>query len=118
MSSALEKLSEALMFGSTAAAEPVTTGVQSLTGAEAKNQDLARDIVDCTMPNKKMTSDYGAGMSNTDAWLKVVNPEDLDGHGPSLLEDQFAREKARMFLDSIYLWIRMLMGVNGEDSSI
>ena len=38
----------------------------------------------------RITSDYGVKQSNTDGWLRVATE---DQEGPTLLEDQFAREK-------------------------
>lgn len=70
-----------------------TNAVSSITGANAKIKDLERDIVDVSSSKQTMTADYGAPMSNTDAWLKVVDPTNPNGHGPQLLEDQFGREK-------------------------
>jgi len=66
--------------------------VQNLS-ANAKIKDLQSGTVDVTKSSVKMTSDYGVKMSDTDHWLKVINPNDPNGQGPSLLEDQFGREK-------------------------
>lgn len=82
MSGAMEKMKETLRAAPRA--------VQDLT-ADAKIQDLQSDIVDITKPSVKMTSDYGTKISDTDYWLKVVNPNDPNGQGPALLEDQFSR---------------------------
>ncbi|KAF8474236.1 catalase-like domain-containing protein [Kalaharituber pfeilii] len=90
---AMGKISDTLKAAPGAASE----AVHALAGTNAKINDLAPDVVDCTKSKNKMTSDYGAAMSNTDAWLKVVNPTNPNGHGPSLLEDQFAREKIHRF---------------------
>ena len=84
MSGAVEKLKETLRAAPEA--------VQNLT-ANVKIKDLQSDIVDVTKPSVKMTSDYGAKIPDTDHWLKVVNPNDPNGQGPALLEDQFSREK-------------------------
>lgn len=60
-----------------------------MTSADAKARDLQKDTVE--LDNKKhMTTDYGIKISNPDSWLRVV---DEDHSGPSLLEDQIAREK-------------------------
>lgn len=41
--------------------------------------------------DNRMTTDHGVKVQDTDHWLKAINP---DGRaGPSLLEDQIAREK-------------------------
>ena len=89
MSTAKERVSETLRVASGAAAQ----AVYSLTGSNAKIHDLAPDVISCNKNDSKMTSDYGAPISDTDHWLKVVDPHNPNGHGPSLLEDQFAREK-------------------------
>ncbi|KAF8458076.1 catalase-like domain-containing protein [Terfezia claveryi] len=88
MSGAVEKLKETIRAAPEA--------VQDLT-ANVKIKDLQSDIVDVTKSSVKMTSDYGAKLSDTDHWLKVVNPNDPNGQGPALLEDQFAREKIHRF---------------------
>ncbi|KAH7915119.1 catalase-like domain-containing protein [Hygrophoropsis aurantiaca] len=58
-----------------------------------KNVDLQHDIQEPT-PGQGLTTDFGVKVSDTDNWLKVA-----DGHhgGPSLLEDQIAREKIHRF---------------------
>ncbi|KAF9036558.1 catalase [Panaeolus papilionaceus] len=42
----------------------------------------------------ELTTDHGVKVSDTDNWLKVTNGQ---GTGPSLLEDQIAREKIHRF---------------------
>ena len=74
-----------------------TNAVSSITGANAKIKDLERDTTDVANSKQTMTADYGASMSNTDAWLKIVDPTNPNGHGPQLLEDQFGREKIHRF---------------------
>lgn len=60
-----------------------------MTSSDAKVVDLQKDTVE--IDNKKhMTTDYGIKISNTDNWLRVA---DENHSGPSLLEDQIAREK-------------------------
>lgn len=60
-----------------------------MTSADPKLADLQKDTVD--LDNKKhMTTDYGIKISNPDNWLRVVDEKHT---GPSLLEDQIAREK-------------------------
>lgn len=60
-----------------------------MTTADAKTADLAKETVDA---NTKcpMQTDYGIKISNPDNWLRVGNENRT---GPSLLEDQVAREK-------------------------
>ncbi|EEP78713.1 catalase A [Uncinocarpus reesii 1704] len=66
--------------------------VQGMT-QDKKIKDLARDTSDVHAP-ATITTDHGTKVSNTDNWLKSV-----DDHrtGPSLLEDQIAREKIHRF---------------------
>ncbi|KAF8626349.1 hypothetical protein AX15_005006 [Amanita polypyramis BW_CC] len=73
----------------TAAAKEV---LSSLTATD-KIRDLQRDIVDAK-PDSPLTTDHGVRISDTDNWLKVSDGRD---HGPSLLEDQIAREKIHRF---------------------
>jgi catalase len=64
--------------------------VQHTASKHKKIIDLQHDTV--SLSNKiTMTTDHGVKVENTDQWLRVVD----DKHtGPSLLEDQLAREKA------------------------
>ena len=60
-----------------------------MTSADTKLADLQKDTVDVNT-GQHMTTDYGIKISNLDNWLRVAD----DKHtGPSLLEDQIAREK-------------------------
>ncbi|TRM59880.1 catalase-like domain-containing protein [Schizophyllum amplum] len=61
--------------------------------ANAKVADLSRDTVEVTK-STGLTTDHGVPVSNTDDWLKVSNGQNA---GPSLLEDQIAREKIHRF---------------------
>ena len=56
---------------------------------DKKLMDLARDTADIHIPTP-FTTDHGTRVSNTDNWLRVV---DHSQTGPSLIEDQIAREK-------------------------
>ncbi|OJJ46477.1 hypothetical protein ASPZODRAFT_66184 [Penicilliopsis zonata CBS 506.65] len=61
--------------------------------ADGKLADLKKDTVELSK-DQHMTTDYGIKISDPDHWLRVVN----DHHnGPSLLEDQIAREKIMRF---------------------
>jgi len=93
LSAAMEKITDTLKAAPGAAAD----AMHHLTGSNAKINDLAPNIRDSSKHSAKMTSDYGAPISDTDHWLKVVNPQNPNGNGPSLLEDQFAREKIHRF---------------------
>lgn len=64
--------------------------------ADGKYADLQKDIVD-VHDKQHMTTDHGAKISNPDQWLRIVDEKKT---GPSLLEDQIAREKV---LISIHL---------------
>ncbi|KAH7927367.1 catalase-domain-containing protein [Leucogyrophana mollusca] len=63
------------------------------TTSSKKVDDLQRDIQE-PVAGGGLTTDHGVKVSDTDNWLKVT-----DGHksGPSLLEDQIAREKIHRF---------------------
>jgi hypothetical protein len=63
--------------------------VQHTTSKDKKIVDLQHDTVSIS-DQLSMTTDHGVKIENTDQWLRVVD----DIHtGPSLLEDQLAREK-------------------------
>ncbi|KZT23752.1 catalase [Neolentinus lepideus HHB14362 ss-1] len=75
--------------------------VQSVTSAvstamsDAKTKDMQRNIVDPANTERKgQNLDYGPYISDTDNWLKL---SDGTNAGPSLLEDQVAREKIMRF---------------------
>ena len=57
--------------------------------AYGKYADLQKDTVDI-QDKQHMTTDHGVKISNPDQWLRVVDEKKT---GPSLLEDQIAREK-------------------------
>ncbi|GAM39878.1 catalase [Talaromyces pinophilus] len=71
----------------------VQEAVQSAAGQDKKLIDLSRDTAD-VHKKTKFTTDHGVPVSDTDHWLKVVNDKTS---GPSLLEDQIAREKIHRF---------------------
>jgi catalase len=56
---------------------------------DKKLVDLARDTTDIHAATP-FTTDHGTKVSNTDNWLRIVDPSQT---GPALLEDQIAREK-------------------------
>lgn len=60
---------------------------------DPKRRDMKHDIVDCTSKSV-LTTDYGIKVRDTDNWLRV---SDGQKPGPSLLEDQIAREKIHRF---------------------
>ncbi|KAJ5225468.1 Catalase A [Penicillium chermesinum] len=70
----------------------MTTKARS-TVADSKVADMQHDTIEIN--NKQhMTTDYGIKISDPDHWLRVVNDKNT---GPSLLEDQIAREKIMRF---------------------
>lgn len=62
---------------------------QSVSSKDKKIVDLSRDTVD-VHTNEPQTTDHGVRIENPDNWLKVASGCET---GPSLLEDQIAREK-------------------------
>ncbi|ERF76056.1 Catalase A [Endocarpon pusillum Z07020] len=61
---------------------------------DKKHADLHRDTVNIHDNKHFSTTDFGTKVATQDDWLRVVN----DGRtGPSLLEDQIAREKIHRF---------------------
>lgn len=87
MSSAPQKLQEK-------AGEIVRTvnnKINEVSTTNAKTVDLWPNTVDYQKKDNVMTTDHGVKVQDTDNWLKAVGG---DGRpGPSLLEDQIAREK-------------------------
>ncbi|KAI1797596.1 catalase [Ganoderma leucocontextum] len=66
-----------------------------LTGETPKVADLAKETIDLGKPPRKgITTDHGVYVSDTDNWLTAA---DGNRPGPSLLEDQIAREKIMRF---------------------
>lgn len=59
--------------------------------ADGKFRDLERDTYEIN-DKQHMTTDYGIKISDPDHWLRVG---DKNNTGPSLLEDQIAREKVQ-----------------------
>ncbi|VDB85010.1 unnamed protein product [Peniophora sp. CBMAI 1063] len=66
--------------------------ISNLTNTKKVN-DLSKNTVEAT-PKTGMTTDHGVPVSNVDDWLKVSNGQNA---GPSLLEDQIARERIHRF---------------------
>ena len=63
--------------------------VQKAASKDKKLVDLGSETTTVDK-NKHLTTDHGVKISNTDQWLRSV---DENRTGPSLLEDQIAREK-------------------------
>lgn len=57
--------------------------------ADGKFADLQKDTVELNS-KQHMSTDYGIKITDPDHWLRVVDEKKT---GPSLLEDQIAREK-------------------------
>jgi len=66
---------------------PTDTSVE-----DGKFRDMAKDTVELN-GKQHMTTDYGIKISDPDHWLRVGSNSNT---GPSLLEDQIAREKVRL----------------------
>ena len=62
--------------------------------ADGKHADLQKDTVG-VLDKQHMTTDHGVKISNPDQWLRVVDEKKI---GPSLLEDQIAREKVNIHI--------------------
>lgn len=60
-----------------------------------KVRDLQRDTVDAVKTSTGMTTDHGTAVLDTDNWLKATDGK--SGPGPSLLEDEQARQKIMRF---------------------
>jgi catalase len=65
--------------------------VRNTASHDKKDADMSRDTAE-VRKDTKMTTDFGCPVSNTDNWLRAVDPQRT---GPSLLEDQIAREKVK-----------------------
>lgn len=76
---------------------------QAATSKNKKQVDLSRDIVDA-QTSELQTTDHGVRIENPDQWLRAADERKT---GPSLLEDQIAREKVR-FICSIQSSMRSL----------
>jgi hypothetical protein len=68
---------------------PKTVKETVMGSKDAKIQQLEANIQEPTK-DSRITSDYGVKQSNTDDWLRVNSNDQI---GPSLLEDNFGREK-------------------------
>ncbi|PGH11769.1 catalase A [Helicocarpus griseus UAMH5409] len=67
--------------------------MENMHPGDKKVADLARDTTDVHAP-APFTTDHGTKVSNTDQWLRLASENQT---GPSLLEDQIAREKIHRF---------------------
>lgn len=80
--------------------------VQNASSKSKKMVDLERDTAN-VHTKEPMTTDNGTRVENPDNWLKVVDGKRL---GPTLLEDQIAREKVCRVKCSGCLGLVLLMG--------
>ena len=80
--------------------DSVASSVTKMT-ENKKIADLQRDMKD-SHSKQPQTTDFGTKVSDLDHWLKVVD-EKNNRVGPSLLEDQIARERVRLMLFPINL---------------
>jgi hypothetical protein len=73
------------------------TTAKNAKSADGKFADLQKDTVELN-DKDHMTTDYGIKISDPDHWLRVASEKNT---GPTLLEDQIAREKVRTLPYSI-----------------
>jgi hypothetical protein len=97
--------------------------LQNTSSKSKKLVDLERDTADAHT-QQPLTTDHGVRVSNTDQWLRVTNDRRT---GPSLLEDQIAREKVNILhvntlnkygIDDIRRSIALIMNVFLKESSM
>jgi catalase len=74
-----------------------TTAKKNAKSADGKFADLQKDTAELN-DKDHMTTDYGIKISDPDHWLRVASEKNT---GPTLLEDQIAREKVRTLPYSI-----------------
>lgn len=86
MSGLFHRLQESL----NEAKESATRRVNDVTTTNEKILDMYPNIVNVHQ-DKTVTTDFGTKINDADNWLKIVSKQ---GHGPSLLEDHIARERA------------------------
>lgn len=78
-------------MATTAAAQAVADAKTNSISADGKFADMQKDTVEVN-GKQHMTTDYGIKISDPDHSLRVASDSST---GPSLLEDQIAREKVR-----------------------
>jgi catalase len=77
----------------TAGLQKAQKAVQDTATKNKKLVDLEADTVNAHTKHPQST-DHGVGISDPDHWLRIANEQ---RSGPSLLEDQIAREKIHRF---------------------
>lgn len=87
MSSTFQRLQESLNDAKRSASQKIN----EVTTTNEKTIEMWPNTVDAQKKENRMTTDAGVKVQDTDHWVKVVGEDGK--HGPSLLEDQIAREK-------------------------
>lgn len=87
MSGTFQRLQESLADAKRSASQTIN----DVTTTNEKTIEMWPNTVDIKKKEHRMTTDAGVGIQDTDHWLKVVGEDGKNG--PSLLEDQIAREK-------------------------
>ena len=73
----------------------IIDSVRSTLSSNPKHSDLKKDTHE-TSTTATMRTDFGVAISDPDNWLKLASADSSHG-GPSLLEDNIAREKIHRF---------------------
>ncbi|KAI5843878.1 catalase-like domain-containing protein [Morchella snyderi] len=90
MSGMFQRLQESLNEAKISA----THKVNEIATTNEKILDLYPNTVSFDKNKQTMTTDHGTKVNDADHWLKATGP---NGQGPSLLEDQIARERIHRF---------------------
>lgn len=90
MSGVFQRLQESLNEAKVSA----THKVNEIASTNEKILDMYPNTVNAQKSSHTMTTDHGTKVDDVDHWLKIVGEK---GHGPSLLEDQIARERVGYF---------------------
>ncbi|TGZ83526.1 catalase-domain-containing protein [Ascodesmis nigricans] len=91
MSSTFQRMQEALNDAKRSASQKIN----EVTTTNDKILDMWPNTSDAQKKENRMTTDHGVKVHDTDHWLKAIDP--TGRAGPSLLEDQIAREKIHRF---------------------
>ena len=86
MSGTFQRLQKSL----NSAKESASQKLNDVTTTNEKILNMWPNTIDTTKTSNRMTTDHGVKIQDTDHWLRVVSEKQ---QGPSLLEDQIAREK-------------------------
>lgn len=96
MSNVFQRLQESL----NEAKESATHKVNEIATTNQKTLDMYPNTVNVHQDTKTMTTDFGTKINDADHWLKITGAK---GPGPSLLEDQIARERVCIELFEILI---------------